>query len=483
MDAPRFRFAPSPTGNLHLGGARTALYNWLAARHMGGQYLLRIEDTDRERSTPEHEAQIMRTLAWMGLGADDDTQIIRQSERGDRYAEVIAQLASTGALYTDETADADEQGRRPMRLKTPESGRIEFSDIVRGEMGFEADSIRDPIVVRSDGRATYNLACAIDDADMQITHVVRGEDHLSNTPLQTLIIQAMGRPVPIYAHLPMILGPDGAKLAKRHGAASVEEYMHYLPESLVHYLSLLGWNPGDGAPALLTRDDLIERFELERVVSSPARFDAQMLDHVQVLHFRSLAEDPAAWKERYPHGDRFDPNVAYELTHDKALTWDDDERLLRPLARPLVMDDDIVFENAHFRLLDAARVKLAGLSELTESSVDAALRELCVEMDLKPRKTLPVIQWAVMGQRRGTSMFRVIPLLGREEALQRIQDAGRPLLERMSFEMRNAQAPDTVDESPERTMLGEIQHGDDIDDPSPDADGPSPDTDDPSRSW
>lgn len=289
MNDVRVRFAPSPTGNLHLGGARTALYNYLFARQHGGTYLLRIEDTDRERSTPESEAQILRTLDWIGLGPDDNSIIVRQSERGPRYQEVIEQLREAGALYYGDD-EPDASGRKPLRLRV--EGEIVFEDLIHGQMLFQGDNVRDPIVVRSDGTATYNLAAAIDDHDMGITHVIRGNDHLSNTNAQVVIHRALSTDgnAPVYAHLPMILGPDGKRLSKRHGAASVEDYMDYIPDAVVNYLALLGWGPGNDQQ-LFSRDELIETFELHKVGSAPAQFDPKLLDHIQKQHVLNMSKE------------------------------------------------------------------------------------------------------------------------------------------------------------------------------------------------
>jgi glutamyl/glutaminyl-tRNA synthetase len=457
-DSVRVRFAPSPTGALHLGSARTALYNWLYARKTGGQYLLRIEDTDTGRSTPEAEAQIHRTLAWLGLDSDDPSATIRQSRRADRYAEAARELLAAGHLYVDEAEPADESGRRPLRFRMP-AGEIAFEDLVHGPRLFDADAIRDPLVVRSDGSVMYNLACAIDDADMQITHVIRGDDHLANTPLQVSILRALGRPVPVYAHLPMILDSEGDKLSKRTGAASVEDYMHYLPEALLNYLALLGWSAPEGR-TILSRDELVELFSFDHVGKSPGRFDQQLLDHIQGEHIRALDADE--WKARYPG--HVDPDVAHFLMHDKALTWADEVHLLRPLTEPFVIDpsEEISFDFAQRQLLGKARAALDAIDgEWTEEKVGRALREMCKALNVKAREAIPVVQWAVMGQRRGTSVFRVLPLLGRERAFGRIDAAMKASPQQMHEEMIQAVAPDTVIDDDERTLDGEIVHEDD----------------------
>ncbi len=263
----RVRFAPSPTGALHIGGARTALYNWLLARGSGGQFVLRIEDTDRERSTPENVEQILDALRWLELDWDEGPH--SQFERAAEHRAAIDRLLESGAAYEDEGA---------VRIKVPDEGEVVVKDVIRGDVTFPLSAIDDFVIARSDGSALYNLAVAVDDRDMGITHVVRGEDHLSNTPRQILILQALGAELPIYAHLPLLHGPDGKKLSKRHGAASVQELRAngYLPSAVRNYLALLGWGY-DESTTFFTTDELVERFTLERVSKNPAVFDEQKL--------------------------------------------------------------------------------------------------------------------------------------------------------------------------------------------------------------
>src|SRR5918997_45922 len=232
----RVRFAPSPTGALHIGGARTALYNWLLARQTRGAFVLRIEDTDRERSTPENVAQIHDALQWLELDVDEGPH--SQGERRPRHEEEIARLIGEDHAYYDEGA---------VRLRVPDEGTTVVTDVIRGEIAFEHSTIDDFVIARSDGSPLYNLAVAVDDRDMGITHVVRGADHLSNTPRQIMILKALGAEPPVYAHLPLLHGPDGKKLSKRHGAASVQELRDagYLPEAVRNYIALLGWGYAD----------------------------------------------------------------------------------------------------------------------------------------------------------------------------------------------------------------------------------------------
>src|SRR3954453_8604177 len=277
----RVRFAPSPTGELHVGGARTALYNWLLARGSGGTFVLRIEDTDRERSTPENVEQILDGLRW--LGSDWDGGPHSQAARRDAHTEAIERLLVEGHAYEDEGA---------VRLRVPDEGETQIEDVIRGPISFPHASIKDFVIRRSDGSPLYNLAVAVDDRDMGITHVVRGEDHLSNTPRQVLLLRALGEEPPVYAHLPLLHGPDGKKLSKRHGAASVEELRAagYLPEAVPNYVALLGWGY-DESTTFFTTEELIERFDLGRVSRNPAVFDEQKLRWMNGRYLRELGPD------------------------------------------------------------------------------------------------------------------------------------------------------------------------------------------------
>src|ERR671928_2098941 len=249
-ESMRVRFAPSPTGALHIGGARTALYNWLLARRTGGSFVLRIEDTDRERSTPENVEQIHDALRWLELDWDEGP--FSQAERRPRHEEEIRRLVAEGHAYLDEGA---------VRLRVPDEGATTVRDVIRGEVVFEHAAIDDFVIARSDGSPLYNLAVAVDDRDMGITHVIRGADHISNTPRQLMILKALGAEPPTYAHLPLLHGPDGKKLSKRHGAASVQELRDagYLPEAIRNYLALLGWGY-DEETTVITTPHLVEQF-------------------------------------------------------------------------------------------------------------------------------------------------------------------------------------------------------------------------------
>jgi glutamyl-tRNA synthetase len=405
----KVRFAPSPTGNLHLGSARVALYNKIFAQQHGGEYHLRIEDTDRERSTSESEKAVLRALDWLDLGSDQ--MIIRQSERGDVYQRYIDILRDNGFLYEDDGA-----------LRGRIEGEIFFHDRLHGDMRFHGDNVRDPVLVRSNGTPTYNLAAAIDDGDTGITHIIRGDDHLSNTPIQVAILNALHMPVPEYAHLPMILGPDGKKLSKRHGAVSVEEYSHYLPEAIRHYLGLLGGAIHDVNDPV---DDILPVFELEKAGKSAAQYDIKALDNLQTAYMLRMSKED--WLDKWSKWNSvsnadLDPDTIYYLAGDKAKTWDHVNTLIRPLARDHHHDADLPWADLNTEWYHQAMEGLRGLESWDEDSISQRLRELCKEAGLKPRVALPQLQWSIMGQRYGTSLFRVLNLLGREESLSRLRD-------------------------------------------------------------
>src|SRR5919199_6383330 len=302
----RVRFAPSPTGALHIGGARTALYNWLLARGQGGAFLLRIEDTDRERSTPENVEQIFDALRWLEL--DWDEEPVYQSQRGERHAEVVTRLLETGHAYRStagrEEVEAwraqhgnrgfrgDDEGEGAVRLRVADEGTTVVNDVIRGESAFENALQDDLVIARADGTPVYHLAVVVDDMDEGITHVVRGADHYSNTPKHVRIYEALGAEVPVYAHLPLLHGPDGKKLSKRHGAASVQDLRDsgYLREAVINYLALLGWGY-DEETTFFTIEELKRNFTLERVSKAPAVFDERKLRWMNGRYLRELQVD------------------------------------------------------------------------------------------------------------------------------------------------------------------------------------------------
>src|SRR3954453_7109665 len=393
----RLRFAPSPTGALHIGGARTALYNWLAARHDGADatFLLRIEDTDRERSTPENVRQILDALEWLELDFDEGP--IYQSEQAPRHAEVIRQLLDSGHAYrSTATADdvkaykaehgadrgfrGDEQGGGAVRLGVPDEGESVVRDVIRGDTVFRHVHQDDPVIARADGSPVYNFAVAIDDMDAEITHVVRGDDHLSNTPKQLLVLEALDAPVPVYGHLPLLHGPDGKKLSKRHGAASVQELREagYLPEAVVNYVALLGAG-FDPEREIFTRDELAERFSLERVSRNPAVFDERKLRHLNGHYLRelSLQDLTTRLEEREGRGGlREAAAIAQEKIQTLADFWPLAGFLFDgPADDPKARAKVLGAEGATERLREA-REAIAGVEPWGVEGIEAALRGL-----------------------------------------------------------------------------------------------------------
>jgi glutamyl-tRNA synthetase len=438
----RVRFPPSPTGALHIGNARTALYNWLLARGQGGELVLRIEDTDRERSTPENVQRIFEALEWLGIDWDEGP--IFQSGRSERHAEVVERLVDAGHAYRS-TAGPDEvkafkerhgnrgfrgddEGRGAVRLRAPDEGATVVRDVIRGESSFEHALLDDLVIARADGTPVYHLAVVVDDADAGITHVVRGADHYSNTPKQMLIQQAIGAPTPVYAHLPLLHGPDGKKLAKRHGATSVQDLADrgYLREAVLNYLSLLGWGYDDET-TFFTVPELQERFSLERVSRSPAVFDEQKLRWMNGRYLRELdVDDLTARLEAYTG--RTGLRGAVEIAQDKISTLNE----FWPLTR-FVFDGPDDDPAARERVLEApggrdalaqARAALAEVpAPWEQEDVEAALRGVVERTGLKPKHVFQPLRVALTGTTVSPGIFETVALLGRDETLARVDNA------------------------------------------------------------
>jgi glutamyl-tRNA synthetase len=453
---PRYRFAPSPTGALHIGGARTALYNWLLARGSGGTFVLRIEDTDRERSTPENTEQILDALRYLELDWDEGP--ISQFERRDRHLKVIQRLVDEGEAYHDPATSADvrawkkehggvgyrgEPSEAPgaaIRLRVPDEGETVVEDAIRGEVRFENRTQDDFVIARGDGTPLYNLAVAVDDADLAITDVVRGDDHLSNTPKQLLVLEALGADPPGYAHLPLLHSPSGGKLSKREAAASVQELRDsgYLPAAVRNYLALLGWGTEDDT-TLLSTEELIDRFSIERVGRSPAVFDARKLRWMNgrymrelpldeyerrlAEHLRARSEaDAAVFEAASPERRR----TACEIVRDKAQTLDEAWPLIRFLfAEPVddpgawerVMKPDV--RDPLAQALDALR----GADGFSAGAVEQALSPVVERTGRKPKDVYQPIRVAITGTTVSPGIFDSLAALGREESLRRIEAA------------------------------------------------------------
>jgi glutamyl-tRNA synthetase len=438
----RVRFPPSPTGALHIGNARTALYNWLLARGRGGRLVLRIEDTDRERSTPENVQTIFDALEWLGIDWDEGP--IYQSANAERHAEVVERLTEGGHAYRS-TAGPEEvkafkerhgnrgfrgedEGRGAVRLRVPDEGATVVRDVIRGESEFDNALLDDLVIARADGTPLYHLAVVVDDADAGITHVVRGADHYSNTPKQMLIQQAIGAPTPVYAHLPLLHGPDGKKLAKRHGATSVQDLRDagYLPEAVINYLALLGWGY-DEDTTFHSIDELKERFSLERVSRAPAVFDEQKLRWMNGRYLRELDVDDLTARLEDLTG-RTGLRPAVEIAQDKISTLAEfwplthfffDGPAHDPAARERVLEAPGGRE-----ALAAARAALAEVPEpWTHERVQAALDAAAERIGVKRKHVFQPLRVAVTGTTVSPGIFETVTLLGRDETLARVDHA------------------------------------------------------------
>ena len=415
--AVRVRIAPSPTGFLHIGTARTALFNWLFARHEGGEFRLRIENTDTSREVAEAVDQIQDSLRWLGL--DWDGPHTFQLDRMDDCRRVAEELVSEGKAYEDEGA---------IRFRMPDVGATAWDDVVRGRIEYPNDKLEDVVIVRSDGRPTYNFASPMEDVWDGITHVIRGDDHIPNTPKQLNIIRAVGADVPVYAHVPMIFGMDGKKLSKRHGAQAVEEFRDagYLPETMLNFLALLGWAP-DGETTLMRSEELVERFLLERVSPSPSQFDYAKLDWMNGVYLRELSPEEFAHRLVLWLGEN-DYDWDAELVARTAPLVQ--EKIARLSDFPGFAgfffgeaDPDPVELDGGGPMLAAATEALAGIEPFEAPAIEAALRAAADGLGLKPRQAFQPIRVAVTGSRVSPGLFESIELLGRETTLRRLRAA------------------------------------------------------------
>lgn len=479
---PRLRFAPSPTGYLHIGGARTALFNWLYARRHGGVFILRIEDTDADRSTRDMVTGIVEGMRWLGLDWDEGPDVggphapYFQSQRIDRYRVAATRLVDGGHAYfcycTPESLKKKrEQAQtsgdtwnydraclglapaeverleaagapRAIRFKVP-AGLTQFVDLVHGPIEFDHSNIEDFVVLRSDGAPTYHLSVVVDDIDMEITHIVRGDDHISNTPKQVLLYRALGAPLPQFAHVPLILGPDRKRLSKRHGATSVMEYprLGYLPEAMVNFLALLGWSPGDDRE-LLTRDELVRAFSLEGISGGNAVFNPEKLDWFNMQHLARLpVENVTArlepllleaglWREEYRGSRRAWLGSVIDLLRPRVRRLTDFVVIGRPfLVDAVEFDPDAVSKHllqpALRASIAALRAELAHVDPFERDAIEKVLRFTADATNVKAATLIHATRVAVTGQAVSPGLFEVLELVGRERTLERLAVAER----------------------------------------------------------
>ncbi len=432
MAEVRVRFAPSPTGYLHIGSARTALFNWLYARHEGGKFYLRIEDTDLERSKPEFLDEILSSLKWLGLDWDGDLTF--QSKRTDIYRAAAEKLIQEGKAYYEEKA---------IRFRMPKTGKLSFEDLLHGKIEFDLTQhvslAEDLVIFKSDGSPTYNFAVVCDDAGMGITHVIRGDDHISNTPKQLPLYEAMGYTKPIFCHIPLILGEDRSRMSKRHGATAIREYQHagFLPDALVNYLSLLGWSPGNNQE-LIDRKELIQKFDLKRVLKTGAVFGHDKLEWVNGQYVRKLTVPELT-----------DKVMPYLL--EKGL-WKNDGGDRVWLERLVALFQERIFALSQFPALaeffftDSVEIGADGLKEIQSDprlknaflkfaetlealptfdtpTVEAASRSLMKELGLSGKEFIHPCRVAITGRTVSPGFFETISLTGKKRVVARLQKA------------------------------------------------------------
>ncbi len=421
MSDIRVRFAPSPTGYLHIGGVRTALFNYLYARQQGGKFLLRIEDTDRQRSTPAFEKEILDSLKWLGLDWDEDP--VRQSRRLDRYREVVQELLSKGLAYESEGA---------VKFKIPKT-EVKVYDIVRGEVTYDSQEFEDLVIMKSDGFPVFHLAVIVDDYDMGISHVIRGEDHLPNTPRHVLLQQALGWKSPKYAHLPLIFGADGTPLSKRHGAVAVAEYRNkgFLPQGLINYLALLGWNPGT-PQEIFSLPDLVKQFSLKRVIKSNARFDPEKLLWLNGQHIRALDGEvyerqiTEFWKDKIEPVAEGKWRKLIALYRPRIRTYGELKEqaaycFSEPEYKDLPLTAEIRGNKGAMELLGQLQEVLNHLGDFEDVQVlDQKTKQAAEAAGLKPKDIIHPLRFVLTGGTASPGIFDLMSLLGKKTCLKRL---------------------------------------------------------------
>ncbi len=479
----RVRFAPSPTGPFHIGGARSALFNWLLAKKTGGKLILRIEDTDRARSTRESEENIKAALKWLGINWDEGIDVggeygpYRQTERLALYKKFTDQLLAEGKAYycycSDEELEAERnalmeknempiyqghcrelteeqkakliaEGRKPtIRFRTPANQQVVFDDLVRGKMSFDSNGVGDFVIVKSDGIPVYNYAVVLDDALMKISHVIRAEEHLSNTPRQVVLYEALGLPVPTFGHISLILGKDRTKMSKRHGATSVDQYrrLGYLPEAIVNFLALLGWAP-NSEQEIFSTEELIQEFSMDRVAKNPAVFDIDKLNWINAHYMKAANPDKIAFLAI--------PHLVEAGYISGELTAEEKDNLVKFVSviqdhlsyvaqvvdyADLYYKDDVVIEDEETKviLLDEEipavialfKEKLNALEEVNAANIKPILKAITKELKVGGKKVFMPIRVAMTGQMHGPDLVRLIEVLGRERVIDRIDKTMR----------------------------------------------------------
>ncbi len=424
----RVRFAPSPTGNLHIGGGRTALFNWLYARAKAGKFILRIEDTDKLRSKEEYVDEILNSLKWLGFDWDE---VYYQSRRFDIYTELAQKLLREGKAYTEKSLER--QGEAVIFRVTPQ--QVKINDLIRGEIKFDAALIKDQVLIKSDGTPTYNFACVVDDAMMEITHVIRGDDHISNTPKQVLLYNALGFKLPEFAHLPLIMGIDGGRLSKRTGATAISDYhkLGYLPQALVNYLLLLSWAPGNNRE-LIALKEAIELFDLSGVNKTAATFDLKKLGWINNQYLKNedsekLADEiiPMLIAKGYINKDNFDRNYIVSLVKlfqprmsvvNDFPEWADfffmEELKIDPAAAEKHLNKDLSRE---FKLL---LERLRALKDFDIVSIEESFRSLVAELGIEAKVLIHPLRVALTGKTVGPGLFEAMYYLGLERISKRL---------------------------------------------------------------
>ncbi|MFH0772510.1 MAG: glutamate--tRNA ligase [Candidatus Omnitrophota bacterium] len=420
----RVRFAPSPTGYLHIGSARTALFNWLYARHNKGAFIIRIEDTDKERSRSEYLEEILASLKWLFMTWDGELSF--QSQRFDIYKKYANVLVEKGLAYLEDPA---------IIFKVEKSKKVAFEDMIRGRVEFSTDDIKDQVLMKSDGTPTYNFACVVDDHEMQITHVIRGDDHISNTPKQVMLYEALGLSQPKFAHIPLILSKDGGRMSKRHGATSIFEYknMGFLPEALVNYLSLMGWAPGNDVE-ILPVEEVIKLFDVKDVNKTGAIFDMDKLSWINGQYIKSMDTDELARRsEEYLKGknvidDKFDRDrwrciaAAYK---ERTKTLEDFVGVYKVFFSDEAEYDEKAVEKYLKKqnskdIINRCKSAIEAGSNFDKVSIEEAYRKLANELKVKAAELIHPTRVAISGKTVGAGLFDMMELLGREKVLKRL---------------------------------------------------------------